>query len=234
MPVTQGTDALPKDANGVDQWGLYDVGDGFLYLPKRGPVAGGMLVETDPTSPLTVTGPAGIPISTEVDFGDPIDGQTLPSGNGVGVIGWLSSVVQKLAGVLSITPDASAVFEITQLDYREDSITTSPKNVSYQTWALTNATTAQALVAAPGAGNQIVLTYLYASHRDDVATNWSVRPVGGASVFTTRFTTDGQPFANGFAAGSLLVADNTALEFIQDGASLTYLTLGWFVQSVTP
>lgn len=108
---------------------------------------------------------------------------------------------------------------------------TSVEPVAMLAEAGTTVAQANELVAAPGAGNRIVVSYLYA--HDEAGTGNAIEFRDGATAFA-RFDKDNTPFAIGPvpAGREFRLTENTALNMQLQNATLTGYTVWYFVEAV--
>jgi hypothetical protein len=115
---------------------------------------------------------------------------------------------------ISTVPATDAVFEITQLDYTEDSVTARQPQLTVVGAAVT--TDGTTLVAAPAAGSHLVVSALFAFRKETGSTAFDVgfRPgTGGTDVFRPTLVAEGQMWQSNFgfewhlASATALVAD---------------------------
>jgi hypothetical protein len=168
MPLTEGGLILPKDDADIRTWGAVDVGDGFLYYPRRSSVDGGLII-------------AGAGLAADAAITNGSAGTRSAYERGINLL--LGLIVDQVNG--------RGRMEINTLHSSEDSIAVQGEDVLFATATLTT-TTATQIVAAPAAGNHHVIKKLSYQLREDVDTTATVRGgSGGTDVMAYDLSFDG-------------------------------------------
>ena len=142
----------------------------------------------------------------------PITGTTLPTG-GSGVIGWISSVYQKLISGVVVTGTVTAVSPRASLQYVSGTVNITGDNT---------------IVTSPGAGLSIYITHIVLQNESTVATTMTIKDTA------VRFRYFGPTQGSGtFIAfpnkGEIKLIANTPLILNLSGNNICGYSIGYFI-----
>jgi hypothetical protein len=155
MPLTEGGLILPKDDADIRTWGAVDVGDGFLYYPRRSSVDGGLIIAG-----------AGLAAAAAITNGS------------AGTRSAYERGINLLLGLIVDQVNGRGRMEINTLHSSEDSITAQGEEVTAYSEVVTSST-AQEVVAAPGSGNYLVVKAFSYQLLEDTDTTAALRDGSG-------------------------------------------------------